>query len=192
MATSEQSPLEVSMVACTHYQRAASIAFKCCGNPYPCRHCHDLDDACDKTANCPEARATATFTCNVCCLSQAPVEKCMGCGNSFGNYFCRRCSFVAFTNEAMYHCDKCRICIKGDPSKYKHCDRCGVCMSNAHVCKGRNLREDQCFCDGSPVLDSALPTAVLCCGHVLHERCLSSLRQANSQPRCPFCRAEIW
>ena len=100
------------------------------------------------------------MVCGDCDLKQPVSQFCIGegCGNKFGEYFCKICNF--FDDEISkkpFHCDGCGICRfqffvflahcipcvdplcrVGGRENFFHCETCGCCyateLRNNHRC----------------------------------------------------------
>ena len=125
---------------CEHYSRGCRLVSPCCGEQFWCRFCHNaamdtgnsrtghtLDRHAVKAVNyhpflSNQMRIVATqndfisgeqVVCGECGLKQPVSQFCIadGCGNKFGEYFCKICNF--FDDEISkkpFHCDGCGIC----------------------------------------------------------------------------------
>ena len=73
---------------------------------------------------------------------------CVDCGLRMAVHFCDVCRFFDDTPErAIFHCQECGICRRGEQSDFFHCRRCNCCyarsMRQNHTCI-ENVLEANC------------------------------------------------
>ena len=177
---------------CTHYKnRKCMILASCCNKYYQCRICHDNseDHKIDRFK-------TEFIVCKICDQKQECSNTCISCNINFGDYYCGICHLwitkEGEENPAVYHCDKCNICRKGNKEDYFHCDKCNLCLTKTleknHNCVENTLESVCCICKET-IIDSVKNISVLNCGHCIHSICLEKWCKENY--KCPLCKKSI-
>ena len=186
---------------CPHYKRRCKFVTPCCdGEVFWCRHCHDevkhdgarVDP---KLAHQLERRDVQEVVCAAigCGLRQPVSPQCIGCGSTFGAYFCEPCRFYDDEDKGQFHCDGCGLCRVGGSENYFHCEKCVAClplsMRGKHKCIEQSLQVNCPVC--LEYLHSSLRTAsILKCGHTMHTECQKQLFMSGG-PRCPICNESM-
>eukprot|EP00898_Chlorokybus_atmophyticus_P007669 jgi/Chlat1/7903/Chrsp66S07201 len=179
---------------CTHYRRRCRIRAPCCDEVFSCRHCHnELKNAGEKDPAMRHEMDRKAVTFVVCCLcetEQEVAQVCSNCGVRMGEYFCAECKFYDDeVRKKQFHCNKCGICRVGGQANFFHCDTCGCCytmqLQARHVCVEKSMHHNCPVCF-EYLFDSIRPTAVLPCGHTIHQECQVQLQQ-HHQYTCPIC-----
>ncbi|KAL3154779.1 hypothetical protein ABBQ38_011325 [Trebouxia sp. C0009 RCD-2024] len=179
---------------CTHYRRRCKLVTPCCGEVFWCRHCHNeaksQNEADPKNRHELDRKMVKELVCALCDTRQPVSQQCQQCHVAFGAYTCMDCVF--FDDEVekkQFHCGECGICRVGGRERFFHCKTCGCCydkrMQGNHVCVENSMKQNCPVCFEF-LFDSVRPTAVLNCGHTIHETCLLSMRE-NRQMSCPIC-----
>ncbi len=144
-----------------------------------------------------------------CQLQQPISDRCAGCGESFGKYFCGECKIFDDNDKGQFHCDGCGesktqnscmisrifkifflgLCRLGGRENFFHCDTCDMCLpisfKKNHTCI-ENLSRTNC-----PVCLEDLHTSkercqILPCQHLVHQSCFGKLLD-QSLFNCPIC-----
>lgn len=179
---------------CEHYRRRCKLVAPCCGEIFWCRHCHNdtkSDNEVDpKKRHDLERKNVKELVCALCDTRQPVNQHCQHCSVTFGVYSCMECIFFDDeTAKKQFHCDDCGICRVGGREKFFHCQTCGCCydkkLQGKHICVQNSMKQNCPVCFEF-LFDSVRPTAVLNCGHTIHEACLTSMTQ-NQQMSCPIC-----
>lgn len=179
---------------CQHYRRRCKLVAPCCGEIFWCRHCHNeaksQNEMDPKKRHDLERKKVKELVCALCDKRQPVSQQCQQCQVTFGVYTCMECVFFDDnTEKKQFHCDDCGICRVGGREKYFHCKTCGCCydkkLLGKHVCIENSMKQNCPVCFDF-LFDSVHSTAVLNCGHTIHEACLWSMRQ-NHQMSCPIC-----
>lgn len=109
-----------SYQGCEHYKNCVAVAAPCCpGDFFGCRLCHDELRG-DSVLPNPSVEVSSLHTlergaidrlkCMKCGLEQRVVDKCGGCGASFGKYACLKCRLFDNVEKGQFHCDDCGLC----------------------------------------------------------------------------------
>ncbi|KAL0040618.1 hypothetical protein WJX77_012540 [Trebouxia sp. C0004] len=157
---------------CEHYRRRCKLVAPCCGEVFWCRHCHNdaksENEVDPKKRHDLERKNVKELVCALCDTRQPVNQHCQHCFVTFGVYSCMECIF--FDDETA--------------KKQFHCDDCGICRGK-HICVQNSMKQNCPVCFEF-LFDSVRPTAVLNCGHTIHEACLTNMTQ-NQQMSCPIC-----
>ncbi len=169
---------------CIHYSSGCNVKSKCCDKFYNCFRCHDLFNEWYKTCGLPhhtfDRSGLEKVQCHECETIQDPGEKCIQCGNSFGNYVCLKCALFTDSTIDHTHCDQCGICMRAKSDEIEHCVDCGFCYpivyKEAHMKNhvDRSItKETLCGVCEKPIIGS--PHKYYKCTHCnnyLHLNCL--------------------
>ncbi|KAJ0980690.1 hypothetical protein J5N97_008945 [Dioscorea zingiberensis] len=174
---------------CQHYKRRCKIRAPCCGEVFPCRHCHNESTS---THDRHEIRRQEIerVICLVCETEQPAVQVCSSCGVNMGEYFCTICKFYDDDiTKGQYHCDDCGICRVGGKDNFFHCQRCGSCYStdlrDNHPCVENSMKQYCPICC-EYLFDSLKGTRVMKCGHTIHADCFNEMLN-HAKYMCPIC-----
>ncbi|XP_057964814.1 E3 ubiquitin-protein ligase MIEL1 isoform X1 [Malania oleifera] len=185
---------------CEHYRRRCKIRAPCCGQIFPCRHCHN--EAMSAVSN-PKDRHELVrhdvkqVVCSVCDTEQQVDQVCSNCGVKMGEYFCEICKFYDDnTEKQQFHCNDCGICrlvtklvvVRTSFTVKRSCY--AVSLRNNHFCV-ENSMKDHCPICYEYLFDSVKGTVIMACGHTMHMECHDEMRSQN-QYRCPRCSKSVF
>jgi hypothetical protein len=137
---------------CEHYMRKCRLVAACCGEVFPCRHCHNNSTTLRPKGHEIDRKATAEVVCEVCKLRQPVAQDCVQCSVRMGEYFCPVCVFYDDEGEkkGTFHCDKCQICRVGGQENFFHCDKCCMCyamsLQDNHRCVENSFQSNCPVC----------------------------------------------
>ncbi|XP_032915826.1 RING finger and CHY zinc finger domain-containing protein 1 [Catharus ustulatus] len=167
---------------CEHYRRGCRLRAPCCGKLYPCRLCHDGAEQ-----HQLDRFRVSEVQCSRCRLLQKAQQRCEGCDNLFGEYYCDICHLFD-RDKKQYHCEECGICRIGPKEDFFHCSKCNLCLSlslqGKHKCIENVSRQDCPICL-EDIHTSRVGAHVLPCGHLLHRTCYDEMLKEGY--RCPLC-----
>ncbi|KAM4671721.1 RING finger and CHY zinc finger domain-containing protein 1 isoform 1-T2 [Amazona ochrocephala] len=167
---------------CEHYRRGCLLRAPCCGKLYACRLCHDGAEEHQLDRFC-----VSEVKCTRCRLLQKAQQRCEGCDNLFGEYYCGICHLFD-SDKKQYHCPECGICRIGPKEDFFHCSKCNLCLSlslrGKHKCIENVSRQDCPICL-EDIHTSRVGAHVLPCGHLLHRTCYEDMLREGY--RCPLC-----
>ena len=179
---------------CTHYQNNVQIYAKCCGKYVDCRLCHS-----DSTDHKIVIDKTKT-KCTNCSTENDVSTHCKNCKIRFGNYHCKKCMIWCdkYTNNDVYHCDKCRCCRLCNEDDVFHCDNCNICLLisgiDHHKCKLIN-EDDDCPICLNKLNEFGESIVLLKCLHTIHDSCLTELIRITDKtkkiPCCTICKKSV-
>ncbi|KAK2519956.1 Rchy1 [Columba guinea] len=151
---------------CEHYRRGCLLRAPCCGKLYACRLCHDGAEE-----HQLDRFSVAEVQCARCRLLQKAQQRCEGCHNLFGEYYCGICHLFD-RDKQQYHCAECGIC------------RITFYFVSLRKCIENVSRQDCPICL-EDIHTSRVGAHVLPCGHLLHRTCYEDMLKEGY--RCPLC-----
>ena len=181
---------EAQVGGCKHYKRNCRIVAPCCDIVYPCRLCHN-----DNQAHEIDRKKIVLVECTSCSSDrQLTSANCSSCGILFAKYYCDVCKLWDDDGlvKNIYHCEGCGICRIGPKDKYFHCDTCCACyplsLRGNHRCINGSMQNNCPICL-EDMFSSRKPVVVLKCGHNIHSHCHQVMSRLDLLPsiRCPTC-----
>lgn len=114
---------------CKHYRRNVKLQCSTCNKWYTCRLCHDSKEDHELIRT-----ETKNMLCMSCACPQRASDTCVNCGESAARYYCNICKlWEDRPNRAIYHCNDCGICRKGNGlgKDFFHCKVSLISRSNS-------------------------------------------------------------
>ncbi|KKA27430.1 hypothetical protein TD95_002013 [Thielaviopsis punctulata] len=176
---------------CKHYRRNVKLQCSTCSKWYTCRLCHD-----NKEDHELVRTETKNMLCMSCACPQRVSDTCVNCGESAARYYCNICKlWEDRPNRAIYHCNDCGICRKGNGlgKDFFHCKKCNACISMSTQYSHKCIeRATDCNC---PICEDYLFTSrktvvFMDCGHSIHKSCHERYLASGSF-KCPLCNKAI-
>ena len=96
-------------LGCEHYRRNVKLQCYTCKRWYTCRFCHDAVES-----HLLQRRNTEHMLCMICKTAQPAGQWCKSCGIMTASYYCSVCKlWDNDSRKAIYHCNDCGICRRG-------------------------------------------------------------------------------
>ena len=180
-------------MSCSDYKSNCMLYTKCCQKYVCCWVCHNKTE----DHNICNEKNIKHLKCNECDTINELSNECKNCHIKFNTSYCSKCILWS-TYKNTFHCDQCRICIKGKRENYIHCSKCDTCInkltyethncnvildsSDCQICMEEFNKRDKYY-------------IVLRCSHKIHTNCYANLKknceENDKKFNCGLCKKSI-